>query len=359
MKIFRLLFSVVIASACPVVCLAGITKATCEQTGPNQYKLSFHLTDEAKYVDIYASSDPENHSNGKPLVRTSKEEVTVSAGKPSERMYFFIRPNKGKQLVAATRELPLEGTPNFRDLGGYPTEDGRSVKWGVLYRSGSLENLTPQDLTYLNHLNIRLVCDFRTSAERQVSPEKWIPDADTQLLSLPIGEKTAKQKENAPQALVGGSPSPEDIRMRMRETYAHLVIDFADIYAKTFTQIEQGHVPAVYHCTAGKDRTGIFSAFVLLTLGVSREDVIQDFAVTNRYLLNDKQNRGLKAIQQQPAYANLSPLQLQALEVADPVALDAALNAIDRNFGSFENYRRQALHVSDADVARLQKQLLE
>jgi protein-tyrosine phosphatase len=100
-----------------------------------------------------------------PILKTSQTKVTVHAGKPGERMYFFLKPDHGKEREVSIRRLPLEGTPNFRDLSGYETVDGRFVQWGKVYRSGVLTYLTPADLAYLDRLGIQVVCDFRTAEE--------------------------------------------------------------------------------------------------------------------------------------------------------------------------------------------------
>src|ERR1700761_2889033 len=165
---------------------ADVTQLNCVQTAPGEYRVSYSLTGDTRKVEILASSDPTGKTGMRSLRKTSETTVTLQTGKPGERMYFFIKPDHGKRVEVSIRRLPLEGTPNFRDLGGYETTDGRFVQWGKLYRSGVLTYLTPSDLTYLSQLGIRVVCDFRTKQENDVAPEKWIADADVQQISLPI-----------------------------------------------------------------------------------------------------------------------------------------------------------------------------
>ena len=183
----------------------------------------------------------------------------------------------------SVRRLPLEGANNFRDLGGYRTGDGHYVRWGLVYRSGYLVNLTPKDSAYLNTLGIRLVCDVRADGERMRAPDpdQWTGNAP-ELLSVPIGPNR------------DGTLSAEDLKKRVAKInaeskdsirgYDYAITD-ATQYGKILHRIASGDLPAVEHCTSGKDRTGVFSAILLTALGVPRETVIQDYLLTTQYML--------------------------------------------------------------------------
>ena len=98
---------------------AEVTDLMCSQMAPNQYKLTYKLTKDSRGVEIFASNDPSGTRGRQKVLITAKTEVTVSAGEPGERMYFFLKPDHGTEREVSIRRLPLEGTPNFRDLGGY------------------------------------------------------------------------------------------------------------------------------------------------------------------------------------------------------------------------------------------------
>jgi len=116
----------------------------------------------------------------------------------------------------------------------------------------------------------------------------------------------------------------------------------------------------LYHCTAGKDRTGVFSALVLLTLGVPRETVLADYALTNKYLLNGiSAADSKKMLASNPGMDRLTPAQREVLLAADPAYLESTLRQINERYGSFDNYRRTALGVTDEDVQQLRSRLLE
>ena len=121
---------------------ADITALTCVQTGPAEYKLSYTFTGATHQVQILTSHNPQATTDLRPLRTTRDTTVTVHAGDPGQRMFFFLKPDVGEGREVSIRHLDLQGTPNFRDLGGYETSDGRFVRWGMLYSSGELTCMT-------------------------------------------------------------------------------------------------------------------------------------------------------------------------------------------------------------------------
>lgn len=348
--------------AAPTFAHADITHLDCTQIGADKYKLSYTFTGDTHAVTIFASTDAQ-HSTGPAILKTSEPTVTVQAGKPGERIFFFLKADSGEQREVSIRHLPLEGTPNFRDLGGYETTDGRFVRWGMLYRSGVLTYLTPADYNYLNHIGIHAICDFRTPSENAVAPETWIPNADVEHIFLPIGTDKKNQDTTASmRKLLATNPTPDQLRNWMTTIYANFAFSAAPQYAQLFAKLKGGSLPLLYHCTGGKDRTGVFSALVLLTLGVPEQTVLNDYALTNRYIAE----AGPSAIKKMTAASGssasfmtkLTPEQQKVMMDADPEYLRSMLRAIDTKYGSFDNYRRIELHVSDADAQALRNRLL-
>lgn len=341
---------------------ADITHLDCTQIGADKYKLSYTLIGDTHAVTIFASTDAQ-HPAGPALLTTGESTVTVQAGKPGERIFFFLKADSGEQREVSIRHLPLEGTPNFRDLGGYETTDGRFVRWGMLYRSGVLTYLTQADYNYLNHIGIHAICDFRTPSENAAAPETWIPNAPVKHISLPIGTDQKNQDATeSMQKLLATNPTPDQLRDWMVKIYANFAFSAAPQYAQLFAKLKGDSLPLLYHCTGGKDRTGVFSAFVLLTLGVPEQTVLNDYALTNRYL----GEAGPAALKKMTAasgsganfMAKLTPEQQKAMMSADPEYLRTTLRSIDTKYGSFDNYRRTELHVSDADTQALRNCLL-
>lgn len=357
----RIVFATAVLTAGSLMARAEVTNLSCIQTGPNEYKLSFTLSDDSHAVQIFASTDATGANGMRPILVTSDTEVTVYAGSAGERIYFFLKPDHGRQREVSIRHLALEGTPNFRDLGGYATTDGRSVRWGLIYRAGVLSHLTEKDFAYLNRLDIHVVCDFRSPQENATNPEIWVPAAKVEHVSVPIGPGPGKDGPSMDQFLKT-NPSAADLKVWMTKTYENFVFSNAGQYAKVLDELKHDHLPLLYHCNGGKDRTGVFSAFLLLTLGVPKRTVLADYELTNKYLRDattDDAKQKMPVSSNNPGLGQLTPEQRQVLRTADPAYLETTLRRIDEKFGSFDNYRQIELGVSDADAKLLRSRLLE
>ncbi|MFV0279009.1 MAG: tyrosine-protein phosphatase [Parahaliea sp.] len=259
---------------------------------------------------------------------------------------------------AAHRVLPFEGIANFRDLGGYPTEDGHQVRWGSLYRSGNLSSASRFDLEQLQRLQLNTLVDFRSTGEKTEAPDRLPEPRDFKVVSLPILDE-------------GNSTMIQDIKLRMESgDFAGfdpnaLMRDANRQFATTFTPEYQQFLQALlaadgqavlWHCTAGKDRAGFAAAIVLRLLGVPRETIIQD------YLLSD--SLSLEAHSRDISLTRI----FKGREVADNLAalmgvkrnwIEAAFAAIDEHWGDFDSYARDGLQLSPQDITRLRAALLE
>jgi protein-tyrosine phosphatase len=179
-------------------------------------------------------------------------------------------------------------------------------------------------------------------------------------VSLPIGSGSSKDASQSLDSILATNPSPTELKEWLTKVYGGFAFTNAEEYAKVFAQLKQDHLPLLYHCAAGKDRTGVFSALLLLTLGVPEKTVVADYELTNKYLRDGMSSEGSKKmLAGNPALAHLTPEQRQVLIAADPEYLKSTLRQIEAKYGSFDNYRRTELGVSDGDVTRLRARLLE
>ena len=128
-----------------------------------------------------------DEADGSVVDHDGSGEVRLVSLDPLVRHYVHLHHGDDPVAVAAERLVPLEGTLNFRDLGGYRTADGRQVRWGRVFRSDALGTLTDADLTYLEHLGVRLVCDFRDDLETQRAPSRVPDHPDLRIERFPIG----------------------------------------------------------------------------------------------------------------------------------------------------------------------------
>ena len=240
-------------------------------------------------------------------------------------------------MQTPSRALPLAGTTNFRDLGGYAGRDARLVRWRRIFRSDHLAGLTPQDLVALSDLGLSRVVDFRGTTERA---EQICAMPGVAVHSLPI-DPTVVQGMKDLQAAGQRLTAQETVRL-MEHTYHAFVHHNADRFAALFALLLDNDSPLVFHCTAGKDRTGFAAAMILFALGVPRDVVMHDYLLTNAYY-------------RMPDVA-ASELPREALQVLWRVQeefLNASLNAVDADFGGVQNYLVNQLHVGPREQARL------
>jgi protein-tyrosine phosphatase len=338
------------------VLATDIQNPTCELIRPGTYRLDYQASPDAGAVEVFVSSRPDRIDSDKPAVMIRKTPAEVSIPGRTGRIYFHLRPASGATRVVSIRRLPLDGAKNFRDLGGYRTSDGHYVRWGLVYRSNHLVNLTASDFEYLNSLGIRLVCDVRSDGERERAPDHWAGNAP-ELFSVPIGSSliTTTADDLKRRVATINSETKDSVR-----TYDY-AIEYAGQYAKILRRIAAGDLPAVEHCTAGKDRTGVFSAILLTALGVPRATVVQDYMLSNQYLLTPDTIESTSADLQR-AFGLTEPPDISTVKTimtARPETLEATLDKITKTYGSFDNYLRHAMKLSDSDIALLRQLLLE
>ncbi|WP_231923279.1 tyrosine-protein phosphatase [Sphingobium cloacae] len=254
-------------------------------------------------------------------------------------------------MTQASR-IPLEGAFNLRDFGGYPTIDGRRVKRGMLFRSGTMALLTNADAAYLRSLGIRAICDFRRGNERKTEPTLW-HGADVDYFSRDYRESSGLLSE----MLKREDATADEMRERMIALYRVIPADHAESYRAMFTRILAGRVPLLINCSAGKDRTGVAATLILGALGVPRE------AITNDYMLtNDHADWDWLMAQRDTLVARLRferADMLAPLLRAETVYLDTLFETLDQHYGGLEGYLTDVLGVDDAAREAMRAALLD
>ena len=254
------------------------------------------------------------------------------------------------------RHVALEGAANFRDLGGYATEDGRRVRWGLFYRSDELSELSDADLEKLRGLGVRLVCDFRGEAERREAPDRLPASPAPEVAELEIWD--ASFDSRAIRESLRSGELDVDLRQMLIEGNRLFATRYADRYRAMFERLgDAANLPALVHCTAGKDRTGLAAALILRALGVPIETVYEDFLLTNHYTAA-KIERTLWLVRLFSLF-RLDPERVRPVLGVERAYLDAAFAAIDERHGSFDAFRREALGLDDARLAAFRALALE
>ena len=318
-----------------------------------------HWRQPAAHVAVYVSDEPDVTAGGWSLavegatnddLRMTNSEVEAAVGGPSSavRPYFLLELD-GRRHVVAERTLPLTGEANFRDVGGYRTTDGRAVRWGRIYRAGSLAELTEADVTYLGRLGLRLSCDLRSREEVENNPDRLPPGAVAR--QTPIAAEVGRLRR-----LVTLFRLRRRIQKMLQQVYVIMLDQNGPLLAGILrAAADPANLPLVIHCTAGKDRTGLAVALLLLTLGVPEETVIADYTLSNRAF-------GVLAERMRPELALLytfgfSEERLRPFLLAEAPTLTGALAHLRRRYGSVEAYLRRA-GLTGNDFERLRQTLL-
>lgn len=231
------------------------------------------------------------------------------------------------------RSIALEGTSNFRDLGGYLGYGGARVRWRQLFRSAHLGQLSPTDQQTLKQLSVQRVVDFRGTTERVAQPCA-IPNATVHALSIEPNIVQALEARARAQKTVDA----DEAQNLMRQTYHDFLSHNTPRFAQLFGHLLQDGAPLVFHCTAGKDRTGFAAALVLKSLRVSEADILQDYLLTNQLFVPP-----LVVGEGAP------PEVRNAIQRVQPDYLQAALDAVQHSYGGLENYLEKGIGLGKAE----------
>jgi protein-tyrosine phosphatase len=323
-------------------------------------------------VDVFVADKPSLSPSQMRLVsdddRDGRHEHRSASG---QRPYFLLRwEDSGDERRIAERVLPLENGSNFRDVGGYETAEGKHVRWGLIYRTGAMPKLTDRDYDYLGSLDIRVLCDLRSSEERELSPTQWqqiSPRARYVGIDYPASEifqgLTAAISSPGTQSAAASPPR--------KNLYRDWPTSLAPQYKEIFSSLLAGEAPLAFNCSAGQDRTGVATALVLTALGVPRETILEDYHLSTVHrrpqfersdvdyekladtnivarFYSESSKRGVDYSKPRPLYGDSGRARL----------LDT-FDEIERRWGSVDRYLGEVLGVDKKDIDRLRSLYLE
>jgi protein-tyrosine phosphatase len=253
-------------------------------------------------------------------------------------------------MIQSGKSLGIASVPNLRDLGGYPTRDGRTVATGLAYRSDQLSGIMPEDMAKLAALNVKVDYDLRTAAERDKRPDELPPGvkyvwlnvlADAPQASPAQLEQLLRDPPQANEVLGNGQ-----IEAAFIEAYREFVSlpSAKREFGKLFRGLaERSQLPALFHCTTGKDRTGWAAAALLELLGVPRDIIMTDYLRSNLIILPKYQDAIAAFIA-----AGGEPDIPEAILGVWEAYLIASLAEMETQYGTIENYFAEGLGI-DAD----------
>ena len=258
------------------------------------------------------------------------------------------------------RSVPLSGQPNFRDLGDYQTNNGKTLKTGLIYRSGTLAKLSNEDVEKIKSLNIKTVVNFLDEGERQKYGEDKLPEGVKNIF-LPI----AGQNNEAAAVLKARQTGdfkevPVDFNYKI---HALLIEDGREAYAQLFhLMANPDNYPIVFHCSHGVHRTGTATALILSALDVPWETVKQDYLLSNEYRKEETEKRikALNALAEKSDSIDLvtNAANIEAFYVLKGEYIDGTKIAIEANYGSFNSYLK-SIEITDSEIKSIRNTLTE
>lgn len=258
------------------------------------------------------------------------------------------RPALSQVADSAVRKVNVRGAINFRDLGGYTTTDGHHVKWHVLYRSADISRLTPADLDTLRARHIFYDVDLRGTMESAKAPDKINPG--TNYILCPAGSDSMNARM---MHAINMTHNGDSMMLAWYTNTAYLTARYQPFFSKLLTLPDSDAL--LFHCTAGKDRTGIAAALLLYALGVPYSTIEADYTATNYYRAQDNG----RSLQLMVAQYHLDEGVARAMNGAEPQYLEATFDSIRRQYGSIDRYLEEELGLTTAKKAALKKKFLE
>ena len=283
--------------------------------------------------------------------------------KPAGSRADMFRMAAERREIIMSRRIILQGLNNTRDLGGMPAADGRIIRPGLLIRSGHLYSASPDDIVWLSG-HVALIVDFRTPQEKEEKPDPEIPGVSYLHLpafeSLSAGVSRDEKSNEEAFAMVAGNP--DGALEYMKSTYRGFVENKFTLsrYSRFVHLLLESRDSAVlWHCTAGKDRAGFASVIVEEMLGVDRADIKADYLATNEFLASEISQLNEMVGRQMGGLNKKSEKALDWLFGAHEEFLDAALEKADEIYGSFDDFIRDGLDISDMEREKLKMMYLE
>ncbi|AZA48866.1 tyrosine-protein phosphatase [Chryseobacterium carnipullorum] len=254
----------------------------------------------------------------------------------------FMKPEYGKSETG--NPIEIKKVNNFRTVGNIKNSEGRTLKEGIFYRSGHLHQLKRKSFRELENLGIKEVIDLRNSKEISDKPDQLPNDIIYKKYSAfkDEGDQLTKAKKLVLKGKVNGS----DADKRMIDFYREYVTENPEVIKKIITEILESDHPVLYHCTAGKDRTGITTALILTILKFDKATIYNDYLLSNNYRSKLVVKRLKLADHLHFLYPEMDIRVLEKLSWVEPAYLDAAFDEINKKYGSTDAYIQQVLGIS-------------
>lgn len=241
--------------------------------------------------------------------------------------------------------IAIKKINNFRTVGDIKNIDGRILKEGKLYRSGHLHKLKKKSFREIQQLGIKEIIDLRNSKEIAEKPDH-LPD-NVVYKNYSAFEDKGDQLDQARKLVLKGKVNGSDAHKRMIDFYKDYVTENPEVIKKIITEVLESDQPVLYHCTAGKDRTGITTALILAILKFDKKTIYNEYLLSNNYRKKLVKKRLNLANNLHFLYPKMDIHVLEKLSWVETGYLDSAFNEIDKKYGSIDVYIHQVLGISE------------
>ncbi|MBO9446966.1 tyrosine-protein phosphatase [Ruegeria sp. R14_0] len=264
-------------------------------------------------------------------------------------------------IAAEERAVPLEGVLNTRDLGGLKTEDGRTVRAKQLIRSGEIDEISNGGMQRLDDMGVSVIVDLRTTAEATAHPAQWPDGQGPARHNFPVMENESQMIDDMRASIKSGTAKAEETDALFAGAFGYIATDYTDEFRDLFdVLLGQPEGEAVlFHCSGGKDRTGVATALILTALGVSQKDIQADFMMSN--ILKDADQKAEQIAAEVNAVHGTS-MTAEAVWPSLGVResyLDEFYTSVEESYGSVDGYLRQGLGLTNEDLDTLRDRYLQ
>lgn len=339
-----------------MVALAGCTShapdiyTLCLRDGIGNYVIKWETNPPVEgSVNIYESDNPEKFIKSAPVLQANINQgvTTYITTDNITRKYFKLVFNEKYSQVVGARSVPLDSVQNLRDIGGYFNDRHEMIRWGKVYRSGDISNLSFLDSLRLDKLGLKTVIDLRGIKEIAQSP---LALPGVRIVKTPLSTDIITELQPY---LQSGRIRKGDAIVYMQDLYLKFITENKEAFAEALgVFLDKDNYPILFNCTLGKDGTGFLAALLLFALSVPEETIMQDYLTSNDYIMTTRYT---------PFARNLS---LDAQEVitvllsANESFINPLLLRIDKDYGSMDHYLETVLNISDKEQDKLKDILL-
>lgn len=343
LSVFTLLFSGCTSEAPDI-------RVVCQRDDIGNYVVKWETYPQMEgTMKLYVSDNPNRFSNTTPVASTDIKEgrVTYITNDNITRQYFRLTFNDKYTKEVGSRSVNMEGIQNFRDLGGYQTKEGETTRWGKLYRSGALTELSEWDTLRLSNLGIKTIIDLRSKEQAEKQP---VPYRKAKIINIPV---TNGDTDYLFEKIREGRLRKGDAMIFMQDLYIRFVQEQNAQFSEVFhLLLDKKNYPIVFSCPLGKDIGGYLSAILLLALGIPESTVMQDYMASNYYL-------NLKKFEDQAKDLDAEAQEtITLLLTANEAYLDIALSKIRKEHQSYQKYLSEELHLTGKEREILKEIML-